>query len=178
MLQNGFVECRPKEQCPSQEGCHMLLEQPKDGCCRKCKGCYHRGILRDSGTTWRDPREPCILFTCKAGVVTETEERCYVPCTNPLPPAPGQCCPTCNGNHLNLSYLLRFIYLIKYIIYSSRTCPSFAGLFHYSFESRIEIMESETKNDYFSLKLYCDFFFFSKLPIFFTTTHFRTNNSK
>nr|ATU82943.1 secreted Single domain von Willebrand protein [Pristhesancus plagipennis] len=22
---NGFVECHPKEECPSQEGCHVLL---------------------------------------------------------------------------------------------------------------------------------------------------------
>ncbi|KAK9512952.1 hypothetical protein O3M35_001253 [Rhynocoris fuscipes] len=99
--QNGFVECHPKEQCPSQEGCHVLLEPPKDGCCRRCKGCYYKGVLRESGSSWQDVRKPCTIFTCKAGVITETEEKCYVPCSNPMPPAPGHCCPTCNDCRVN-----------------------------------------------------------------------------
>lgn len=36
-LQNGFVECQ-KERCLGQDGCYMLLDESKDGCCHKCKG--------------------------------------------------------------------------------------------------------------------------------------------
>ncbi len=48
-----------------------------------------------SGEEWKDPDNPCRVFTCKAGVITESEEKCYVPCSQWLPPEPGQCCRTC-----------------------------------------------------------------------------------
>lgn len=62
-----------------------------------CAGCLHEGVYRESGAQWRDPRRPCHVFSCKAGVVTETEEVCYTPCGNPRPPRDGQCCGTCKG---------------------------------------------------------------------------------
>uniref|UniRef100_A0A8D8YRF6 BMP-binding endothelial regulator protein n=2 Tax=Cacopsylla melanoneura TaxID=428564 RepID=A0A8D8YRF6_9HEMI len=97
ICKNGFVECNRKS-CPNQEGCHKLLEaKEKDGCCRKCQGCVHFGIFRESGSEWTDPDNPCRIFTCKAGVVTESEMQCYAPCKHPTPPGSGQCCPTCPG---------------------------------------------------------------------------------
>lgn len=41
--------------------------------------------------------DPCSSFKCIAGVVTESNLQCYTPCSNPIPPRPGQCCPTCLG---------------------------------------------------------------------------------
>ncbi|CAH1399385.1 unnamed protein product [Nezara viridula] len=75
----------------------MLLGPPSGECCKKCKGCTHEGIERQSGEEWRDPDEPCRLYVCQAGVVTETVEQCYAPCHSPLKPAEGTCCPTCPG---------------------------------------------------------------------------------
>jgi len=39
--------------------------------------------------------------TCVAGVLTRSQVQCYVPCKHPLPPKPGQCCPTCNSCSIN-----------------------------------------------------------------------------
>lgn len=51
-----------------------------------------------SGAEWTDPDDPCASLKCLAGVVTETNLQCYTPCNSaPLPPRPGQCCPTCIG---------------------------------------------------------------------------------
>ncbi|BES97591.1 Hypothetical protein NTJ_10405 [Nesidiocoris tenuis] len=100
MCKNGYVECL-LEQCPSTEGCHMLLDPPKGECCQKCKGCTYRGKEYDSGAEWRDPDDPCEVLTCKAGVVTVTKQQCYVPCRDSMPPAPGKCCRTCMGCRLN-----------------------------------------------------------------------------
>lgn len=37
-FQNGFVECRGYRTC-NVEGCHMLTDRPKNGCCKAiCKG--------------------------------------------------------------------------------------------------------------------------------------------
>ncbi|XP_058789395.1 protein PTHB1-like isoform X2 [Phymastichus coffea] len=100
ICKNGFVECL-KQQCPSIEGCYMLLERKKDDCCQKCKGCVKNNIHHQSGTEWTDPADPCRIFTCNAGVVTESKLRCYTPCGSPVPPAAGQCCPTCAGCLVN-----------------------------------------------------------------------------
>ncbi|KAK3916859.1 BMP-binding endothelial regulator protein [Frankliniella fusca] len=93
---NGFVECQA-ERCPAQQGCYLLLSTPRDSCCSVCKGCEYMGRSYASGEEWKDPDNPCRVFTCKAGVVTESEEVCYVPCphSQSLPPEPGQCCRTC-----------------------------------------------------------------------------------
>lgn len=60
-------------------------------------GCVYKGIPRDSGTEWTDPDDPCMVISCKAGVVTETRMQCITPCQQPYPPKPGTCCPTCSG---------------------------------------------------------------------------------
>ncbi|KAJ8675657.1 hypothetical protein QAD02_011443 [Eretmocerus hayati] len=100
ICKNGFVECL-KKQCPSVDGCHMLLDPRKDECCQKCKGCIKNNTLHPSGTEWTEPNDPCKIFTCNAGVITETKQQCYTPCPNPIPPAPGKCCPTCTGCYVN-----------------------------------------------------------------------------
>ncbi|XP_055708488.1 BMP-binding endothelial regulator protein [Phlebotomus papatasi] len=98
--QNGFVECDP-EQCPSVDDCYMLVKKPPGVCCEKCKDCFYRGKTYASGAEWSDPEDPCSSYKCVAGVVTESNIQCYTPCTNPLPPRSGQCCPTCIGCMLN-----------------------------------------------------------------------------
>ncbi|XP_055687779.1 BMP-binding endothelial regulator protein [Lutzomyia longipalpis] len=98
--QNGFVECDP-EQCPSVDDCYMLVKKPAGVCCEKCKECFYRGKTYASGAEWSDPEDPCSSFKCMAGVVTESNIQCYTPCSDPLPPKPGQCCPTCIGCTLN-----------------------------------------------------------------------------
>ncbi|XP_046485972.1 BMP-binding endothelial regulator protein isoform X1 [Neodiprion pinetum] len=100
ICKNGFVEC-PQPECPIVEGCYMLLEARDDDCCRRCKGCVHNGIHHSSGTEWKDPNDPCKILTCRAGVVTESKLRCHTQCPNPMPPAPGQCCPICTGCLVN-----------------------------------------------------------------------------
>ena len=59
--------------------------------------CLYKGDIYVSGAEWSDPDDPCSHFKCVAGVVTESNFQCYTPCSNPSPPRPGQCCPTCLG---------------------------------------------------------------------------------
>ncbi|XP_034945608.1 BMP-binding endothelial regulator protein isoform X2 [Chelonus insularis] len=100
ICKNGFVEC-VKHQCPSIEGCYTILDRSTDECCHRCKGCVKDGIHHASGTEWTDDNDPCRILTCKAGVITESKLKCYTPCANPIPPLPGQCCPTCHGCYVN-----------------------------------------------------------------------------
>ncbi|KAK7602496.1 hypothetical protein V9T40_008085 [Parthenolecanium corni] len=100
MFQRGQVECT-KNKCP-EDDCFMQTNRtdPK-GCCKICRGCFYQGRHYESGTEWRDPINPCMLITCKAGVITESNTRCYTPCSNPLPALPGECCPRCPDCRLN-----------------------------------------------------------------------------
>ncbi|OXU23149.1 hypothetical protein TSAR_004599 [Trichomalopsis sarcophagae] len=91
---SGMVEC-VKKNCPKIEGCYRLQELQNDECCQKCKGCMKNGLYYESGTEWTEPNRPCRSLTCIAGVITESSIRCYTPCSDPVPPALGQCCPTC-----------------------------------------------------------------------------------
>ncbi|RLU25530.1 hypothetical protein DMN91_001686 [Ooceraea biroi] len=100
ICKNGFVECL-KQQCPSVEGCYALLEPRNNECCYRCTGCIRNGVYHASDTEWTEGNDPCRIFTCKAGVVTESKLRCYTPCSNPIPAAPGQCCPVCAGCFVN-----------------------------------------------------------------------------
>ncbi|KAK9876873.1 hypothetical protein WA026_015904 [Henosepilachna vigintioctopunctata] len=97
---NGFVECRSDYNC--QTGCHLLIaEKSRDGCCQMCKGCIYKGVRYRSHTDWTDPGDPCKELRCEAGVITESDVQCYTPCSNPLPPEPGKCCPTCPECKIN-----------------------------------------------------------------------------
>nr|XP_033206854.1 BMP-binding endothelial regulator protein [Bombus vancouverensis nearcticus] len=100
LCKNGFVECR-KQQCPSIEGCYTLLEPREEECCHRCKGCTRNGVHHESETEWIEENDPCRIFTCKAGVITESRLHCYTPCANPIPAAAGQCCPVCAGCNVN-----------------------------------------------------------------------------
>lgn len=62
-------------------------------------GCIYKGVYHESHTEWSEPSRPCTVMRCEAGVITESDLKCYTPCSNPLPPAPGKCCPTCPGNN-------------------------------------------------------------------------------
>lgn len=68
--------------------------------------CNYRGTIYTSGAEWSDADDPCASYKCIAGVVTESSIQCYVPCNNPLPPRPGQCCATCLGMFLK-EYLVK-----------------------------------------------------------------------
>lgn len=77
----------------------MLVRDP---CCKKiCKGCVYNGISYPSRTEWTDPREPCKVLRCEAGVITISNLQCHTPCPNPLPPEPGKCCQTCPVCQMN-----------------------------------------------------------------------------
>ncbi|GAB1861165.1 BMP-binding endothelial regulator protein [Camponotus japonicus] len=99
ICKNGFVECL-KRQCPNVEGCYALLEPRNDECCYKCTGCIRNGTYHASETEWTEA-DPCLVFTCKAGVITRSKLECYTPCSNPKPAPRGQCCPTCDGCLVN-----------------------------------------------------------------------------
>lgn len=45
--------------------------------------------------------QDCTKTTCTAGVLTRSQIHCYTPCTHPVPPKPGQCCPTCDSCSVN-----------------------------------------------------------------------------
>ncbi|XP_022915936.1 BMP-binding endothelial regulator protein-like [Onthophagus taurus] len=105
MCVHGFVQCKSK--CEPIDGCYAL-EKTANSCCPKCKGCMYEGIYYASNTEWKDPNNPCMVYHCHAGVVTQIEVQCRTPCKNPSPPKPGQCCGTCPDcpklkNHRGLS---------------------------------------------------------------------------
>ncbi|XP_064466328.1 BMP-binding endothelial regulator protein-like [Ornithodoros turicata] len=96
VCQHSVVVCR-HETCPLQRGCYFL--QPAEGnkCCDVCKKCVYGGKVYNSSSEWTDDEDPCQRFTCQSGVVTESKTYCHVNCKNPLPPAKGKCCPSCEG---------------------------------------------------------------------------------
>ncbi|XP_017774724.1 PREDICTED: BMP-binding endothelial regulator protein-like [Nicrophorus vespilloides] len=100
ICKNGYVVCN-NNSCPNTDGCHLLVAKSKDECCEKCQGCYFNGTYHASGTEWTDPESPCVVMRCEAGVVTQSNLQCYVPCDNPLPPAKGKCCSTCPDCRIN-----------------------------------------------------------------------------
>ncbi|XP_046408313.1 kielin/chordin-like protein [Ischnura elegans] len=100
MCKNGFVECQ-REGCPDQQGCFMLMEQQRDQCCQQCKGCIWEGVEHPSGSEWTKKDDPCRVYRCHGGVITETKMVCHMPCQSPLPPREGECCPVCKGCVIN-----------------------------------------------------------------------------
>ncbi|KAK3760844.1 hypothetical protein RRG08_034687 [Elysia crispata] len=88
---NGRVQC-DKDQCPKLEGCHYILHEQM-----VCKGCKFKDKERKSGSSWNYKRNPCKQLSCRAGVVTISDVQCFTPCYRTLPPAPGTCCPRCEG---------------------------------------------------------------------------------
>ncbi|XP_020292985.1 BMP-binding endothelial regulator protein isoform X2 [Pseudomyrmex gracilis] len=78
-----------------------MMEPRGKECCQRCTGCVRNGVYHPSDTEWTEGNEPCRIFACKAGVITESKLLCYTPCSKPKPAQPGQCCPVCEGCLLN-----------------------------------------------------------------------------
>ncbi|XP_041374803.1 BMP-binding endothelial regulator protein-like [Gigantopelta aegis] len=96
VCRKGQVECE-KTKCKALEGCHAILfDGPSRKCCDTCKGCWYNGSNYDSTSTWSNPTQPCEEFSCRAGVVTKSKKKCYVPCKHPTMQR-GRCCPSCTG---------------------------------------------------------------------------------
>ncbi|XP_022669658.1 BMP-binding endothelial regulator protein-like isoform X1 [Varroa destructor] len=110
--QKRVVECR-RETCELPKGCYFLDKttgassdisdstSKKKTCCHQCKGCVLNGTAYNSPSTWTEPGDPCLRYTCQSGIVTKSREVCHVPCQNPLSPKTGHCCPSCKGCLLN-----------------------------------------------------------------------------
>lgn len=95
------MECESGRNCPVVNDCYLLIKRNNGGCCDKCKECVHNGKTYASGAEWSDPEDPCSSFKCVAGVVTESNQQCYTPCSDPVEARPGECCPTCLGKLYN-----------------------------------------------------------------------------
>ncbi|KAF7991641.1 hypothetical protein HCN44_010442 [Aphidius gifuensis] len=95
---NGFVECFHKHYCPNVTGCYDLLEVKTDHCRQRCRGCSKNGTDYESGTEWTNKDDPCTVYSCKDGIITESKQYCFTPCSTPLDPPPGQCCPVCHAD--------------------------------------------------------------------------------
>ncbi|KAK7501525.1 hypothetical protein BaRGS_00007329 [Batillaria attramentaria] len=67
-----------------------------DALAQRSLGCKLNGTEYRSGHSWSDPSDPCQLRQCRAGVITESTERCFAHCPSPKS-VPGQCCPKCPG---------------------------------------------------------------------------------
>ncbi|NXY82736.1 VWCE protein, partial [Alcedo cyanopectus] len=54
-----------------------------------------RGVPREPGARWTEPG--CRSCACQGGQVLCEPTSCPVPCSHPLPPPAGGCCPSCSG---------------------------------------------------------------------------------
>ena len=77
------------------EGCHFV-QQSKNGLCQEvCRQCVRNGVKYDSGKTWVDAKNRCLVNHCFSGVITQSKIQCPpVMCTNPVRRS-GECCPSC-----------------------------------------------------------------------------------
>ncbi|XP_063145247.1 von Willebrand factor C and EGF domain-containing protein isoform X2 [Candoia aspera] len=57
--------------------------------------CWHGGVLHENSSYWTEP--PCLNCSCKGGQVFCRAVICEVSCSHPIPPAQGECCPSCAG---------------------------------------------------------------------------------
>ncbi|XP_058014266.1 von Willebrand factor C and EGF domain-containing protein [Ahaetulla prasina] len=57
--------------------------------------CWHGGVLHEDNSSWTEP--PCLNCSCEGGQVFCQTVTCEVSCSHPIPPAQGECCPTCTG---------------------------------------------------------------------------------
>ncbi|XP_028967062.1 kielin/chordin-like protein [Galendromus occidentalis] len=97
----GKVVCQ-RALCEVPNNCFLLQEKlGKKSCCLSCRDCVLNGTTHTSSSTWTDPRDSCLRFSCQSGIITKFREECHTPCENPIPPRPGQCCPSCQGCSLD-----------------------------------------------------------------------------
>ncbi|XP_006820547.1 kielin/chordin-like protein [Saccoglossus kowalevskii] len=91
---SGTVDCIPII-CP-QVRCHNPTILPNE-CCPVCHECTYSQSTFQDGETFVDPRNPCLLCTCEAGVVdcNRLDLDCIPECSHP-----GRmvdvCCPVCD----------------------------------------------------------------------------------
>ena len=96
----GTKTCQDERKlCPSVRGCYNLKPKVEGECCRECADCrlnsttvLEHGKLGPVGSL-----NVCEESQCWDGVLTRSQARCDVPCDNPTPPLPGQCCPSCGS---------------------------------------------------------------------------------
>nr|XP_039252430.1 BMP-binding endothelial regulator protein-like [Styela clava] len=94
-LQDQKVQC--KFRCDEEPVCAAPMN--KDGeCCPVCKECYYRRKTFRTSTEWIEgEKNPCERLFCRDGIITRAKLQCHTTCKDPLPPSPGQCCPSCQG---------------------------------------------------------------------------------
>jgi len=78
-------------------GCHFVHTAANGPCREACKGCaLNNNDTMSSGEIVRNRNQPCQVKQCFSGVVTTSTTVCPpTACSSPLPPRPGQCCPSC-----------------------------------------------------------------------------------
>ncbi|KAM6466999.1 von Willebrand factor C and EGF domain-containing protein isoform 2-T2 [Liasis olivaceus] len=57
--------------------------------------CWHGGVLHENSSYWTE--SPCLNCSCEGGQVFCRAVTCEVSCSHPIPPAQGECCPSCTG---------------------------------------------------------------------------------
>ncbi|XP_076221389.1 crimpy isoform X2 [Nomia melanderi] len=97
-----FCKCRaPDADCPPLIGCRKRCTYGYKTNRRGCSICRCRAFCTDhlnethpEGSTWHP--NTCKECTCQTGGRLSCRETiCFVGCSDPLPPKPGTCCPTC-----------------------------------------------------------------------------------
>uniref|UniRef100_K1QHQ0 BMP-binding endothelial regulator protein n=1 Tax=Magallana gigas TaxID=29159 RepID=K1QHQ0_MAGGI len=96
---NKEVTCR-RTQCPSLDGCHMILyENIQDNrkCCEMCKGCTYQNKEYASGDQWSSPDDPCVQLSCRSGTIVCDRETCPpITCSyNMTVKSEDSCCRVC-----------------------------------------------------------------------------------
>ncbi|XP_069129569.1 uncharacterized protein [Argopecten irradians] len=70
-------------------------------CCPVCPSCRYNGLTYNDGESFSPNGDPCDVCTCESGGLKCHHESCpqiaNCPVEQQVPPAPGQCCPTCSG---------------------------------------------------------------------------------
>ncbi|KAK7059241.1 hypothetical protein SK128_024318, partial [Halocaridina rubra] len=67
-VQAAKIECCPLENNTAA----MNTCCTKHGCCPLCDGCVdENGVYHDDMTGWMDPHDPCLVYSCFQGVISE-----------------------------------------------------------------------------------------------------------
>ncbi|KAK3570578.1 hypothetical protein QTP86_022525 [Hemibagrus guttatus] len=92
VCREGTVTCE-KRPCP-QITCPFPVQRD---CCQSCNGCHYARVDYLSGQEFPDPADVCNHCSCINGDVTCRHKPCFsAGCSHPAP-APGHCCPVCDG---------------------------------------------------------------------------------
>lgn len=92
VCREGTVTCE-RRRCP-QILCRFPVQRE---CCQSCDGCHYSGVDYLSGQEFSDLSDRCNQCVCVSGEVTCRQKPCFSSgCSHPAP-APGHCCPVCDG---------------------------------------------------------------------------------